>query len=81
MFHIIDAMAQFEKSLIQERVKAGLKSARSKEQRLGRPKVYANAHTIAELRTRGASWAEICKVLKLSKGTAQRRLLPALSPG
>lgn len=72
MFHIIGAMAQFEKSLIQERVKVGLKSARNKGQRLGRPKVYANAHTIAELRERGASWVEIRDDLKLRKGTAQR---------
>jgi len=72
MFQIIGAMAEFERSLIQERVKAGLAHARSKGKRLGRPKVYADGHKVAELRTRGLSWAEICAALKLSKGTAQR---------
>jgi S-formylglutathione hydrolase FrmB len=37
MFHVIAAMAQFERSLIQERVKAGLRNAREKGRRLGRP--------------------------------------------
>src|ERR1700730_2277703 len=38
MFQIIGAMAEFERSLIQERVKAGLRNARAKGKRLGRPK-------------------------------------------
>ena len=37
MFQIIGAMAEFERALIQERVKAGLRHARSKGERLGRP--------------------------------------------
>src|SRR3977135_2896451 len=39
MFHVISAMAEFERSLIQERVKAGLRNARAKGQRLGRPRL------------------------------------------
>jgi DNA invertase Pin-like site-specific DNA recombinase len=39
MFQIIGAMAEFERSLIQERVRAGLQHARSKGQRLGRPRL------------------------------------------
>jgi DNA invertase Pin-like site-specific DNA recombinase len=72
MFQIIGAMAEFERSLIQERVKAGLRNAKAKGKRLGRPRVYADGHKVAELRTRGLSWAAICTLLKLSKGTAQR---------
>ena len=37
MFQIIGAMAEFERALIQERVKAGLRNARAKGKRLGRP--------------------------------------------
>jgi DNA invertase Pin-like site-specific DNA recombinase len=37
MFQIIGAMAEFERSLIQERVRAGLRNARAKGKRLGRP--------------------------------------------
>jgi DNA invertase Pin-like site-specific DNA recombinase len=72
MFQIIGAMAEFERSLIQERVKAGLRNAKAKGKRLGRPRVYADGHKVAELRTRGLSWAEVCSALNLSKGTAQR---------
>ena len=39
MFHVIGAMAEFEKSLIQERVCAGLRNARAKGKRLGRPRL------------------------------------------
>ena len=39
MFHVIGGMAEFERELIRERVKAALAHARSKGQKLGRPKV------------------------------------------
>jgi hypothetical protein len=39
MFHVISAMAEFERELIRERVKAGLAHARSKGRVGGRPKV------------------------------------------
>jgi len=38
MFQIIGAMAEFERALIQERVRAGLRNARAKGRRLGRPR-------------------------------------------
>lgn len=41
MFQIIGAMAEFERSLIQERVKAGLRNARAKGKTLGRPQAPA----------------------------------------
>jgi len=37
MFQIIGAMAEFERSLIVERVKAGMRNARTKGKRIGRP--------------------------------------------
>jgi DNA invertase Pin-like site-specific DNA recombinase len=38
MFHVISAMAEFERSLIVERVKAGLRNAKAKGRRLGKAK-------------------------------------------
>ena len=38
MFQIIGAMAEFERSLIQERVRAGLRNARAKGKKFGRPR-------------------------------------------
>ena len=54
MFQIIGAMAEFERALIQERVCAGIRNARAKGRRLGRPRVIVDASRIASLRARGA---------------------------
>jgi DNA invertase Pin-like site-specific DNA recombinase len=37
MSQVIGAMAEFERALIQERVKAGMRNARAKGRRIGRP--------------------------------------------
>ena len=72
MFQIIGAMAEFERSLIQERVRAGLRNARAKGKKFGRPRVYIDAARVAELRRDGLSWSQVCRTLKVSKGSAQR---------
>src|SRR5450759_3645717 len=59
MFQIIGAMAEFERSLIQERVRAGLRNAKAKGKRLGRPPSGADPARIAALRASGASWRAI----------------------
>ncbi len=75
MFQIIGAMAEFERSLIVERVRSGLRNARAKGVRIGRPKVVVDSARIATLRCSGATWATICQgELGVSKGTAQRAL-------
>ena len=71
---VLGAVAELERSLIVERVKAGLRNAKSKGKHLGRPRVIADAQRIAMLRKGGASWAMICNDTGLSKGTAQRAL-------
>ena len=72
MFQIIGAMAEFERALIQERVRAGLRNARAKGKRLGRPRVLVDGEEIASLRAQGRSWAEIVAETGLGKGTVQR---------
>jgi DNA invertase Pin-like site-specific DNA recombinase len=72
MFNVIGAMAEFERALIQERVRAGLRNARAKGKRLGRPRVTADGRQVAALRNAGSSWSEVCEQTGLSKGTAQR---------
>jgi DNA invertase Pin-like site-specific DNA recombinase len=81
MFQIIGAMAEFERALIQERVRAGLRNARAKGTRLGRPRVIVDASQIATLRAQGRSWAEIVAEMGIGKGTAQRAFagLPKIS--
>lgn len=75
MFQIIGAMAEFERALIQERVRAGLRNARAKGRRLGRPRVIVDAARIASLRELGRSWSQITDEIGVSKGTAQRAVI------
>jgi DNA invertase Pin-like site-specific DNA recombinase len=72
MFQIIGTMAEFERALIQERVRAGLRNALAKGKRLGRPRVIVDISRVASLRARGNSWSQIQTELGVSKGTAQR---------
>ena len=74
VFTVLGAVAELERSLIVERVRTGLRNARAKGKRLGRPRVYVNPARIAALRARGASWREISDETGISKGTAQRAL-------
>jgi DNA invertase Pin-like site-specific DNA recombinase len=73
----IGAMAEFERSLIQERVRAGLRNARAKGKKFGRPRAQIDADRVAELRRDGLSWSQVCRTLKVSKGTAQRAFCAA----
>jgi DNA invertase Pin-like site-specific DNA recombinase len=71
-YTLISAFAEFEKNVIGERVRAGLRNARSKGTRLGRPQVTADASRIATLRSQGASWRTISDTLAISTRTARR---------
>src|ERR1700722_4109284 len=59
MFNIIGSMAEFERELIRERVKAGMKNAKAKGARIGRPRVTVDTFQIARLRDSGTSLREI----------------------
>jgi DNA invertase Pin-like site-specific DNA recombinase len=74
MFQIIGAMAEFERSLIRERVRAGLRNARAKGKRLGRPKADVDVARVKELRNSGRSWRAIAKQMGLGLGTVVRAL-------
>lgn len=78
VFTVLGAVAELERSLIVERVKAGMRNAKANGKKLGRPRIAADAHRITLLRASGASWATVCRETGLSKGTAQRavRSLP-----
>jgi DNA invertase Pin-like site-specific DNA recombinase len=69
MFQVIAAMSEFERELIRERVRSGMKNAQAKGKAIGRPKVIVDAAQIASLRDSGASWRAIAKETGLSVGT------------
>ncbi len=72
VFTVLGAVAELERSLIVERVRAGLRNARAKGKRLGRPRVTVDAARIASLRASGASWQTITRQLGISAGSAKR---------
>ena len=74
LFTIIGAMAQLERDIIRERVKAGLDRARSKGVRLGRPVSSAKCNEVLALHREGLSLPDIARQLHCSRSTVKRRL-------
>jgi DNA invertase Pin-like site-specific DNA recombinase len=74
MFQIIGAMAEFERALIQERVRAGLRNARAKGRKLGRPRVPVDTVKIGTLRSQGRSVREIAEELGYSRSLVHKTL-------
>jgi putative DNA-invertase from lambdoid prophage Rac len=77
VFTVLGAVAELERSLLRERVRAGLRNARSKGKKLGRPKAILDVVRIGELRKKGRSWRKIARVLGCSARTARRALQEA----
>ena len=72
VFTVLGAVAELERSLIAERVRAGLRNARAKGKKLGRPRKAVDRSRIARLRRTGASWAAIGQELGVGEGTVRR---------
>lgn len=76
LFHVLGALAEFERDTIRERVLAGMKAAKLAGRRVGRP-ARMNAARVAEARRMlgsGRSWNEVCRVLEISQATLSRAL-------
>src|SRR6202790_819401 len=70
VFTVLGAVAELERSLIAERVRAGLRNARAKGKRLGRPAKQVDTVQIAALRAQGVPWRSIGEQLGVSPATA-----------
>lgn len=77
MFGVIAAMAEFERSLVCERVKSGIAHRRSKGLRVGSCPLKIDMAQVARLRAEGASMALVAKTLGVSAGTIHSRLSQA----
>ena len=77
----MSAIAQLERDLIREGVKAGLRVAKAKGVALGRPRVVVDTSAVVRLRSQGHSWAEVSRRLNLSRATAQRAARAASARG
>jgi len=78
MLHVLSAFAEFEAALIKERVLAGLKEAKRKGVKLGRPPKL-NAIAILKMKSEGTSISAIAKNQRCSRA-AVRNLLARYQP-
>ena len=67
-------MAELERSLIVERVRTGLRNARAKGKKLGRPRMVVDAAQIGQLRRQGRSIREIGEEMGISRGLVHKTL-------
>jgi DNA invertase Pin-like site-specific DNA recombinase len=74
MFALVSAFGEFERSLIRERIMAGLRAARARGAKFGRPRVKVDTEKIQALRAEGRSWRAISKKTGLSRQTCLRAL-------
>ena len=79
VFHVMGALAQFERDLISERTKAGLAAARADGRRLGRPAALTPAQIrhAAQLIEQGESPPRVAKSLKVGASTLRAALAKA----
>lgn len=75
MFGMLGVFAEFERSMIQERVRAGLARARVKGKTLGRPRIDADIEVrVRELAAGGMGKDRIARTLGIGVSVTQRIL-------
>ena len=80
LFHVMGAVAEFERDLIRERTRAGMAAARRRGKRVGRPRVHVPLAQAKALVSDGMSVSAVALQLGVSRATLQRAL-KRVSPG
>ncbi len=78
VFHLFSALAEFERDLIRERVQAGLRSARARGRKGGRPPVSEETIAMAQslMANKDLSIKQICDRLGIAKSTLYKYVKP-----
>jgi DNA invertase Pin-like site-specific DNA recombinase len=74
LFNIVGAVAQFERDLIAERVRAGIAHARALGKRIGRPPASVDLAEVVTLRRQGLSLRSVAKTLGIPVSPVRRAL-------
>ena len=69
---IFSVLAEYERAIISERTKAGLRAAKAKGKRIGNRKRYFDTEKAAELRREGWGQIKIAKALGVGVGTVNK---------
>jgi len=72
LFHIFAAIAQFERALISERVRAGMRHAKANGKHMGRKRLLLDAAQITALRAQGLPWREVAHRVKADESTVRK---------
>ncbi len=78
VFHLFSSLAEFERDLIRERVQAGLRSARARGRKGGRPPVSDETKAMAQalMADKNLSIKQICDRLEIAKSTLYKYAKP-----
>lgn len=81
MFQMVGVFAEFERAMIQARIRAGLERARRRGKKLGRPRtpLWVRNDVLARHR-RGESQGAIARACHIGRGTVQRILAADSKP-
>ena len=76
LFHLLAALAEFERSLIRERTIAGIAAARARGQQLGRRRSLTDEQCIAAFNDIGGgeAWAEVAARYQVHQRTLKRSI-------
>jgi DNA invertase Pin-like site-specific DNA recombinase len=75
LFHVLAAIAEFERDLIRDRVRAGIRRAKAQGRRLGRPRLhYVDPARARTLLADGLSLRAVARALKTHATTVRRAL-------
>ena len=80
LLHIRASVAEFERALIRERVRAGIKNARHRGKQLGRRRIVFDRSRAPEVAKAGASIREIADAVGAGRGTIHRLLSSESKP-
>ena len=73
LFQLTGAFAEFERTMIRQRIKAGLKRAVAQGVKLGRPKIdSATEHKVRKQLAKGVGILKVARSLGIGTGTVQR---------
>lgn len=74
LMQILVAVAEFEREMTRERVKAGLKAAQRRGVKVGRPRIIFDRQKLLELHLRGKTIRQIAAELGIKRDVVQRTL-------
>ena len=78
---IIGAIAELERNLIIERVKAGMRRAKLEGRRLGRPPIAVDRQALIRDRALGHSLTQLSRTYQISRASVLRQLKPGTPEG